>query len=725
MVMVATIGLSQVLFLFTALPLHPAQEAVPGLPRARRLDLPHRHVPLPPGEVAHPDRGARRGPRPGRLHPLLAVGPGHAGHGRERRVGPAVGGVGAADLDGGLDPGRRAVGLHRHPGLAQPDERAHRGPQPRPAPAGPAGRADRGHGEPARRLHRPASASASSRTSCSGTSPTPRGVGHRRAHPLRPAAAGPAGAGRVAAEGGAHGASGRRGRTGTARLPPRRGRPAKTGGHHRRGRSSWSSPRCCPSCSTSAAPSSCPRSASTASSPCRSPCSPDGRARCRWASSASWPWGRTSPPTSAAASPSSCCSRWPGVVTGARVGAGGPHRPAHPRPLPGREHARLRPVHADARCWPPRAGRCRSSTGQICSGLPDPQSTLISPALAVRPRPVLGAGLRLVLPGVLVVSVLMVRVWRDRGIARRLISVRDNEVAAGAAGIPVVRTKLLAFALSGFMAGYAGVCLAFATERFSTDTFDPTVSILVVSMVVIGGLDADPRRPARRALPGRPARHLRVHADHPVPHQRRRAPGLHPLPARRHGPAPAPARRPRHRRGGEPPGPPARRAAAGADPVHPTAPVADRRRPRGRRPRSTRDRAPTPRRRDARRADPASSRDHRGAPVTDAMTTTRGHLARGREGARPPRHQRPGGVLRRPAGRGRGEPGRRARHHRRAHRAQRVGQDDPARRRVGPRDPRPRAGPPRRRGPGRLHPRGAGRGWAWSGRSRTAASTPS
>jgi hypothetical protein len=42
------------------------------------------------------------------------------------------------------------------------------------------------------------------------------------------------------------------------------------------------------------------------------------------------------------------------------------------------------------------------------------------------------------------------------------------------------------------MAGYAGVCLAFATERFSTETFDPTFSILVVSMVVIGGLDSIP-----------------------------------------------------------------------------------------------------------------------------------------------------------------------------------------------------------------------------------------
>jgi ABC-type branched-subunit amino acid transport system permease subunit len=86
----------------------------------------------------------------------------------------------------------------------------------------------------------------------------------------------------------------------------------------------------------------------------------------------------------------------------------------------------------------------------------------------------------------------MVRVWRDRGVARRLVAVRDNEVAAAAMGVTVVRTKLLAFALSGFMAGYAGVCLAFASERFSTDTFDPTVSLLIVSMVVIGGLGSVP-----------------------------------------------------------------------------------------------------------------------------------------------------------------------------------------------------------------------------------------
>ncbi len=138
-------------------------------------------------------------------------------------------------------------------------------------------------------------------------------------------------------------------------------------------------------------------------------------------------------------------------------------------------------------CWTvPLVGK------QVCTGLPSPASTLIS-------RPTL-FGISLGSErsfawfslGVLVLSVLMVRVWRDRGIARRLVSVRDNEIGAAAMGIPVVRTKLLAFALSGFMAGYAGVCLAFASERFSTDTFDPSYSILIISMVVIGGLGSVP-----------------------------------------------------------------------------------------------------------------------------------------------------------------------------------------------------------------------------------------
>jgi branched-chain amino acid transport system permease protein len=128
----------------------------------------------------------------------------------------------------------------------------------------------------------------------------------------------------------------------------------------------------------------------------------------------------------------------------------------------------------------------------LCTGLPNPASTLIG-------RPSLfGLGLHSERSfayfslALLLLSIFAVRMWRDRGIARRLVAVRDNELGAAAMGIPVLRTKLLAFALSGFMAGYAGVALAFATERFSTDTFDPTISFIIISMVVIGGLGSIP-----------------------------------------------------------------------------------------------------------------------------------------------------------------------------------------------------------------------------------------
>ena len=128
----------------------------------------------------------------------------------------------------------------------------------------------------------------------------------------------------------------------------------------------------------------------------------------------------------------------------------------------------------------------------LCTGLPNAQSTLIS-------RPDLfGIGLDSERSfawfslGLLVLTVLVARMWRDRGVARRLVAVRDNEMGAAMMGIPVVRTKLLAFAISGFIAGYAGVALAFATERFSATTFSPTESILVISMVVIGGLGSIP-----------------------------------------------------------------------------------------------------------------------------------------------------------------------------------------------------------------------------------------
>jgi ABC-type branched-subunit amino acid transport system permease subunit len=130
----------------------------------------------------------------------------------------------------------------------------------------------------------------------------------------------------------------------------------------------------------------------------------------------------------------------------------------------------------------------------LCTGLPNPAYTVLA-------RPSL-FGISLSSQrsfawfslAVLLLSVFILRVWRDKGVARRLVAVRDNELGAAALGIPVLRTKLLAFALSGFVAGYAGVCFAFAVGQLNnTDiTFDPTTSFVIISMVVIGGLGSIP-----------------------------------------------------------------------------------------------------------------------------------------------------------------------------------------------------------------------------------------
>jgi ABC-type branched-subunit amino acid transport system permease subunit len=125
---------------------------------------------------------------------------------------------------------------------------------------------------------------------------------------------------------------------------------------------------------------------------------------------------------------------------------------------------------------------------KLCTGLPDPNSTLVS-------RPDLfGIDLtsnRRVYLVVLVVLMLMLIAavaWRDHGLARVLLAVRGNEVAAAAMGVRPIRVKLTAFAVSGFLAGVAGVCFGLVQPRYGATDFPPSVSIALVAMVVVGGL---------------------------------------------------------------------------------------------------------------------------------------------------------------------------------------------------------------------------------------------
>jgi len=73
-------------------------------------------------------------------------------------------------------------------------------------------------------------------------------------------------------------------------------------------------------------------------------------------------------------------------------------------------------------------------------------------------------------------------------LGRALVAVRDSEVAAAAMGIPVARTKVIAFVISAAYAGAAGGLLAFVLGSVTPDTITIVDSINLVVGIVIGGL---------------------------------------------------------------------------------------------------------------------------------------------------------------------------------------------------------------------------------------------
>src|SRR5207302_6324459 len=75
---------------------------------------------------------------------------------------------------------------------------------------------------------------------------------------------------------------------------------------------------------------------------------------------------------------------------------------------------------------------------------------------------------------------------------RALVAVRDNAMAAQSVAINTTRTKLTGFAISGAIAGFAGSLYVLHQTVFKTDAFGPEVSLLLFSMVVIGGLGSLP-----------------------------------------------------------------------------------------------------------------------------------------------------------------------------------------------------------------------------------------
>jgi branched-chain amino acid transport system permease protein len=77
---------------------------------------------------------------------------------------------------------------------------------------------------------------------------------------------------------------------------------------------------------------------------------------------------------------------------------------------------------------------------------------------------------------------------RDSRVGRAWIALRDDEDAAAAAGIPIVRTKLVAYGVGAAMGGVSGAFLASYLGTVNPHQFTFSFSIFILAMVVLGGL---------------------------------------------------------------------------------------------------------------------------------------------------------------------------------------------------------------------------------------------
>ena len=91
--------------------------------------------------------------------------------------------------------------------------------------------------------------------------------------------------------------------------------------------------------------------------------------------------------------------------------------------------------------------------------------------------------------GVVAVMTLLAKNLVRSELGRAWMAIRDMDVAAEVIGIPMLKTKLLAFAISSFYCGVAGALWAFVyLGTVEPQAFDITRAFEVLFMVIIGGL---------------------------------------------------------------------------------------------------------------------------------------------------------------------------------------------------------------------------------------------
>jgi branched-chain amino acid transport system permease protein len=93
---------------------------------------------------------------------------------------------------------------------------------------------------------------------------------------------------------------------------------------------------------------------------------------------------------------------------------------------------------------------------------------------------------------VILVIVIVTRRLEDSKIGRAWAAIREDETAAIAMGVPLVKMKLAAFAAGASFAGAMGTLLAASRTFVSPESFSFMQSIGVLTMVILGGQGSIP-----------------------------------------------------------------------------------------------------------------------------------------------------------------------------------------------------------------------------------------
>jgi branched-chain amino acid transport system permease protein len=86
------------------------------------------------------------------------------------------------------------------------------------------------------------------------------------------------------------------------------------------------------------------------------------------------------------------------------------------------------------------------------------------------------------------ITIFVIRRLQDSKMGRAWVAVREDEVAASAMGVPLMRTKLWAYAIGAIFGGFAGAFYgSFIGAVFPTSFFF-NISVLILCMVIVGGM---------------------------------------------------------------------------------------------------------------------------------------------------------------------------------------------------------------------------------------------